>query len=113
MREHRKIEHCGQHRKYRRAEPRRQPVAALALHLPADACGLAEPDLLHQQSRRQRAEHTYDQQCLINCSIAIPQQCHAPADLAQPCQPKCKQEVKAEACFSFAVIQTSPPFRKQ
>ena len=89
MREHRKVEHCGQHRKYRRAEPRRQPVAALALHLPDDAGGLAQKDLLHHQHRQQRAEHGGDQRQLIQHGILLLQQRHAAADLTQPCQTKC------------------------
>ena len=69
--EHRKIQHRTQQGEHRRAEPCRQPEPPLALHLPADAGGLAQKCLLHQQYSQQRAEHGNDERQLIQRRIIL------------------------------------------
>ena len=99
--EHGKIQHRTQQSEHRRAEPCRQPEPPLALHLPADAGGLAQECLLHQQNRQQRAEHGNDERQLIQHSVILLQKCYAAADLAKPRHAESKQEVQAEALFFF------------
>ena len=73
----------------------------LALHLPADAGGLAQKGLLHQQNRQQRTEHGGDERQLIQHGVILLQKCHAAAHLTQPRHAKGEQEVQAKALFFF------------
>ncbi len=92
MREHGKIEHRCQHGEHRRAEPGGQPIAALALHLPADAGGLmlVQKDFFRRQHGRQRAEHAHGQQRLVCRGVASPSEQQACIHLQQPRQTECE-----------------------
>ena len=102
-REHRKVQHRCQHGEYRRAEPCRQQIPAVAFQAgpPADAGGLMQPELLHQQNGHQRAEHAHRQQQLVGRGVAVPEKQQAGIDLQQPRHAKGEQEVQAEALFFF------------
>ncbi|MFR6697837.1 MAG: hypothetical protein ACLUSW_01380 [Faecalibacterium sp.] len=94
-REHRKVQHRCQHGEYRRAEPCRQQIPAVAFQAgpPADAGGLMQPELLHQQNGHQRAEHAHRQQQLVGRGVAVPEKQQAGIDLQQPRHAEGKQKV--------------------
>ena len=89
MREHGKIEHRCQRSEHCRAKPGGQPIAALALHLPADASGLMQIDFFRRKHGRQRAEHAHGQQRTVYRSIAL-KELHACIHLTQPGQTECR-----------------------
>ena len=94
-REHRKVQHRCQHGEYRRAEPCRQQIPAVAFQAgpPADAGGLMQPELLHQQHGHQRAEHAHRQQQLVGRGVAVPEKQQAGIDLQQPRHAEGEQKV--------------------